>query len=67
MQTQYYPARPGANLGILYDKGRGVSQDFAEASKWFRKAAEQGYVNAQFTGADCFGRTSLCKLSMWRV
>jgi len=34
-------------LGIMYDEGKGVPQDFAEAAKWFRKAAEQGDVQAQ--------------------
>ncbi len=35
------------NLGVMYDKGRGVSQDYAEAVKWYRKAAEQGHASAQ--------------------
>ena len=30
------------NLGIMYEKGQGVPQDYAEAVKLFRKAAEQG-------------------------
>ncbi len=34
-------------LGFLYDKGRGVVQDDAEAVRWYRKAAEQGYAAAQ--------------------
>jgi TPR repeat protein len=29
-------------LGLMYLKGRGVSQNDFEAAKWFRKAAEQG-------------------------
>ncbi len=36
------------NLGIMYDKGRGVSQDYAEAVKWYRRAAEQGYAMAKY-------------------
>ena len=35
------------NLGSLYDKGEGVPQDYAEAAKWFRRAAEQGNAIAQ--------------------
>jgi len=35
------------SLGIMYDQGRGVPQDFGEAVKWFRKAADQGYAMAQ--------------------
>ena len=34
-------------LGYAYAKGRGVPQDFAEAVKWFRLAAEQGHALAQ--------------------
>ncbi len=35
-------------LGVMYDKGRGVPQDDAEAVKWYRKAAEQGVAEAQY-------------------
>ena len=34
------------NLGFIYNKGDGVPQDFKEAAKWFRLAAEQGYAEA---------------------
>ena len=30
------------SLGIMYDNGEGVPQDYAEAVKWYRLAAEQG-------------------------
>ncbi|WP_042906619.1 tetratricopeptide repeat protein, partial [Glaesserella parasuis] len=30
------------NLGVMYDKGQGVRQDYHQAAKWFQKAAEQG-------------------------
>jgi uncharacterized protein len=36
------------NLGVLYDNGQGVSQDYVEAAKWYRKAADQGDASAQF-------------------
>jgi len=36
------------NLGFMYDKGRGVPQDYTEAIKWYRKAAEQGYSSSQY-------------------
>ncbi len=36
------------NLGLMYDNGQGVVQDYAEAVRWFRKAAEQGDAKAQF-------------------
>ena len=35
------------NLGIMHANGRGVSQSDVEAAKWYRLAAERGYVLAQ--------------------
>ena len=35
------------NLGLAYDNGQGVPQDYAEAVKWYGEAAEQGYAWAQ--------------------
>ncbi len=32
-------------LGALYYNGQGVLQDYREASKWFKKSAEQGKGN----------------------
>jgi TPR repeat protein len=32
----------------MYFKGKGVAQDLGEAVRWTRKAADQGYANAQF-------------------
>jgi len=32
---------------LAYANGRGVSQSYAEAATWYRKAAEQGYARAQ--------------------
>jgi len=34
------------HLGLRYQTGNGVGNDFAEAVKWFRKAAEQNYAPA---------------------
>ena len=36
-----------SNLGVMYDNGQGVLQDYAEALKWYRLAAEQGNAAAQ--------------------
>ena len=36
------------NLGTLYDRGQGVAQNYAEAIKWYRLAAEQGHDVAQY-------------------
>ncbi len=35
-------------LGEIYMYGEGISQDFDEAAKWFRLAAEQHHRRAQF-------------------
>ena len=35
------------NLGVMYDNGTGVAQDYAAAVSWYRKAADQGYAAAQ--------------------
>ncbi len=34
-------------LGSKYYKGEGVLQDYAEAVRWSRKAADQGHASAQ--------------------
>jgi hypothetical protein len=36
------------SLGVIYDQGQGVPQDYAEAVHWFRKAADQGHSLAQY-------------------
>ena len=36
------------SLGLMYQWGRGVIQDGAEAVRWYRLAAEQGHPQAQF-------------------
>ena len=38
-------------LALMYDSGRGVPQDYAEAVKWLRKAAAKGFVEAQSSSA----------------
>ena len=39
---------PAAAPQVAYEKGQGVPQDYGEAVKWFQKAADQGYANAQY-------------------
>ena len=36
-------------MGEKYYYGRGVRLDYAEAAKWYRKAAEQGNSDAQYS------------------
>ncbi len=44
------------HLGLQYLGGPGnvVVQDYCEAAKWFRKAAEQGYVYGQVNIGECY-------------
>ena len=42
------------NTGLSYYYGQGVEKDFAEAVKWFRKAAEQNYAPAQGMLGSCY-------------
>ncbi len=34
-------------LGTIYRNAQGVRQDLAEAARWYRKAADQGYAEAE--------------------
>lgn len=34
-------------LGLMYDAGHGVPQDYVEAVKWYRCAADRGFPDAQ--------------------
>jgi len=37
-------AKAQLNLGLMYDNGHGVTRDYKEAVKWYRKSAEQEYA-----------------------
>lgn len=37
------------NIGVMYGNGRGVKQDYTEAVKWTRKAANKGHAEAKAT------------------
>lgn len=41
-------AKAQFNLGVMYDQGQFVTQDYAQAVFWYLKAAEQGNANAQY-------------------
>ncbi len=34
--------------GVIYEKGQGVSIDYAEAVQWYRKSADKGNSSAQY-------------------
>ncbi len=36
------------NIALMYDSGKDIPQDDAEAIKWYKKAAEQGYAPALY-------------------
>jgi len=36
------------SLGLMYQKGEGVSQDYKEAVRWYAKSAGQGFCIAQY-------------------
>jgi len=40
-------AKAQYTLGFFYDNGTGVEKDEKEAVKWYRKAAEQNFAEAQ--------------------
>ena len=42
----YAPAQN--NLGAMYDRGQGVSQDYKQAFEWYQKSAHRGYAPAQY-------------------
>ncbi|MGZ5007726.1 MAG: J domain-containing protein [Methylobacter sp.] len=41
-------AKAQFNLGLMYDQGQHIEQDYAQAVAWYQKAAEQGNANAQY-------------------
>ncbi len=43
------------NLGIMFDNGYGVRQNYIEAADWYRVAAEAGYANAQYNLGAMYG------------
>jgi len=47
---------PQCILAGLYYEGEGVPQDYAEAAKWYRKAAEQGHDEAQYKLGSMYDR-----------
>ncbi len=54
----------------MYDQGLGVTQDYAKAVKWYRKAAEQGNAGAQYNLGVMYGKgqgvpQDYAKAHMW--
>ena len=42
------------NVGLRHANGEGVQKDYAEAVKWYRKAADQGHAGAQCNLGVCY-------------
>ena len=62
-RAQYY-------LGLLYENGDGVPQDYEKVREWYEKSAAQGEANAQFYLGlmSAFGRggpLDLAQAHMW--
>ena len=36
------------NVAYMYEKGVGITQNFAEAVHWYRRAAEDGHLESQY-------------------
>jgi TPR repeat protein len=45
---------PEAAVGVMYELGQGVAQDYAQALAWYRKAADQGNAGAQINLGDMY-------------
>ena len=43
------------SLGLMYDNGRGVTQDYKKSVKWYRKSVEQGHEDAQYNLGVMYG------------
>ena len=41
-------AKAQYNLGLMFNNGKGVKQDYLQCVSWYRKAAEQGHAKAQY-------------------
>ena len=51
-------AEAQTDLGACYYEGKGVTQDYKEAVKWYTKAAEQGEASAQRLLGWCYANGS---------
>ena len=48
------------HIGTLYETGKGVPQDYAQAVLWYRKAAEQNLAIAQYRLGVLYAKRSRC-------
>ena len=43
-------------IGVYYEEGRGIEQNYQVAVEWFKKSAEKEYASAQSHLAECYYR-----------
>ncbi len=43
-------------LGVMYEGGNGVAQDFTQAAHWYRQAAEHGHTRAELSLGSLYDR-----------
>ena len=55
------------NLGIMHANGKGVTQNFAEARKWFQRAADHGEVKAQSNLGALYATAEACRRAIWKL
>ena len=56
--TVWYHSRignPGYYTGRYYNYQQGIAQDYGEAARWYRLAADQGHAGAQNTPGTTLG------------
>ena len=69
--TEIFPVR--RHTSELYGRGEGVKQNFSEAVRWYRKAAEQNLPQAQYNlGLSYYNGDGITKnlseaLKWWRM
>ena len=54
--AQQGDAQAQFNLGEMYRRGHGVTQDYEKAVEWYQKAAKQGDAQAQFNLGEMYRR-----------
>ena len=58
---------PSTTSASCTTKGQGVPQDYAEAVRWYRKAADQGHAGAQFNLGVMYDKAEGCRRTTPRL
>lgn len=53
-----------ANLGVMYEKGAGVPQNYAEAVRWIARQPSRGMLRRSPTSAICIGKAGASRRTM---